>query len=396
MAMATAQRAAKGSGTIRKKTVTSHGRQYEYWEARMTVGRDPATGRQRQRSFTGKTQREARDKLQAAIQAAGEGRYAAPCRLTVGQWLDIWHRDYLCAAKPATRSIYLSNINNHLKPALGAQRLSELQPDAVQGLISGMQGVGLSPASVRLAYRVLNQALGKAVVLGYLPRNPAGQCALPRMEQREVHPLADEEAAALLRIAQGTEMEQLIWTALFTGCRLSELLGLTWDCVGSQTITINKQLARPEYRDAGLFLSTKSGKPRTLTPAPTVMEVLSAQRVRQRAHRQEAGPVWRDAAGLVFTMPDGAPFDQWRADTLFHRLVLRAGLEGVRFHDLRHTYAVNAIRAGDDVKTVQGNLGHATAAFTLDRYGHFTEQMRQESAARMEGFIKGVLGVERE
>ena len=70
-----------------------------------------------------------------------------------------------------------------------------------------------------------------------------------------------------------------------------------------------------------------------------------------------------------------------------------AELHGIRFHDLRHTYAVNAIRAGDDIKTVQGNLGHASAAFTLDRYGHFTERMKQDSAARMEGFIKGVLNL---
>ena len=62
------------------------------------------------------------------------------------------------------------------------------------------------------------------------------------------------------------------------------------------------------------------------------------------------------------------------------------------YPDLRHTYAVNAIRAGDDIKTIQGNLGHASAAFTLDRYGHFTERMRQDSAARMEDFIKANFG----
>ncbi len=54
---------------------------------------------------------------------------------------------------------------------------------------------------------------------------------------------------------------------------------------------------------------------------------------------------------------------------------------------------MNAIRAGDDIKTIQSNLGHAAAAFTLDRYGHFTERMQQDSAARMEGFIKDVLGL---
>ena len=69
------------------------------------------------------------------------------------------------------------------------------------------------------------------------------------------------------------------------------------------------------------------------------------------------------------------------------------GLPNVRFHDLRHSYAVAAIRSGDDIKTVQGNLGHATAAFTLDVYGHVTDQMKKASADRMESYIKDVLNL---
>lgn len=69
------------------------------------------------------------------------------------------------------------------------------------------------------------------------------------------------------------------------------------------------------------------------------------------------------------------------------------GIDALCFHDLRHTYAVNALRAGDDVKTVQSNLGHATAAFTLDRYGHYTDDMRKDSASRMEAFAKTVINL---
>ena len=65
-------------------------------------------------------------------------------------------------------------------------------------------------------------------------------------------------------------------------------------------------------------------------------------------------------------------------------------LQDVRFHDLRHSYAVAAIRSGDDIKTVQGNLGHATAAFTLDVYGHVTDQMKRDSADRMQQYIQRV------
>ena len=113
----------------------------------------------------------------------------------------------------------------------------------------------------------------------------------------------------------------------------------------------------------------------------------------QTAARIKAGPLWDNAYNLVFTTETGAPFDQWRAEAAFKSVLAAAELHGIRFHDLRHTYAVNAIRAGDDIKTVQGNLGHASAAFTLDRYGHFTERMKQDSAARMEGFIRGVLNL---
>ena len=86
----------------------------------------------------------------------------------------------------------------------------------------------------------------------------------------------------------------------------------------------------------------------------------------------------------------------WLSLSLFQnqykRIVASIGLPQARFHDLRHSYAVAAIQSGDDIKTVQGNLGHATASFTLDVYGHVTDQMKQNSAARMEKFIEKVSG----
>lgn len=385
-----ARKAAKGAGTIRKKTVTRKGKSYTYWEARITTGRDPGTGKQVQASITGKTQKEVREKLLAAAVAVDAGTYAQPERMTVGQWLDIWAAEYLAGRKPNTVRVYRHNVKNHIKPALGAVRLPELRPHMVQRFVNGL---ALSPASVRLAYKVLYQALKKAVALRYIPQNPAEGCELPRLEQVEIHPLADDQAAALLDAARGTEIEQLITTALFTGMRLSELLGLTWDCVGPGTISISKQLARPDQREASPFISPKNGKARTITPAPSVLAALKAQKRLQTAARIKAGPLWNNVYNLVFTTETGEPFDQWRAESAFKSVLAAAGLHDVRFHDLRHTYAVNALRAGDDIKTVQGNLGHASAAFTLDRYGHFTERMMQDSAARMEGFIKSVLNL---
>lgn len=385
-----AGKAARGAGTIRKKTVTRSGKTYTYWEARVTTGRDPGTGRQVQISITGKTQKEVREKMQAATVAVDSGTYIQPERMTVSEWLDIWTAEYLGGVKPNTVRIYRNNVKKHIKSALGAVRLPELRPHMIQAFINRLE---LAPASVRLAYKVLYQALKKAVALHYIPQNPAEGCTLPRLEQEEIKPMDDKQITALLNAAQGTEVEQLIKTALFTGCRLSELLGLTWDCVGRDTITISKQLARPDQRADGPFISPKNGKSRTLTPASLVLDALKAQKRMQTAARIKAGPLWDNSYNLVFTTETGAPFDQWRAEAAFKSVLATAELHGIRFHDLRHTYAVNAIRAGDDIKTVQGNLGHASAAFTLDWYGHFTERMKQDSAARMEGFIKGVLNL---
>ena len=385
-----AKKGAKGGGTIRKKTVTRLGKEYTYWEARITTGRDPGTGKQIQRSFTGKTQKEVREKMQAAAVEVNQGTYTAPQRMTTGQWLDIWQRDYLGPLKPATVTNYARNIKNYIRPRLGAVRLANLRPHDVQEFVNGLE---LSPASVKLAYQVLHTALEKAVDLDYIPRNPAARCQLPRLEQKEICPLDDEQSAALLAAAKGGELEHLISVALFTGMRLSELLGLTWDAVDFQhgTINVNKQLTQTSHRAAGLFQSPKSGKARTIAPAPIVFKALKHQRARQAELRLRAGPMWENPHGLVFTKETGGPLSLQRVEEKFAIARSAAGLEGFHFHSLRHTYAVNAIRAGDDIKTIQGNLGHATAAFTLDRYGHFTERMKQDSAARMENFIKDVM-----
>lgn len=386
-----AKKNAKGGGTIRKKTVTRSGKSYTYWEARITTGRDPGTGKQLQRSFTGKTQKEVREKMQAAAVEVNQGTYTEPSKLTVGQWADIWQRDYTGGLKPSTAAIYRNNLNNHIKPALGAVRLADLHPHTVQGFINRL--TGLSPSSVRLAYKNLHAVLQKAVELDYIPRNPANCCVLPKVEREEVKPLDDQQVAALMSAAKGTPLEHFITVALFTGLRLSELLGLTWDAIDFDkgTIGVNKQLARRWM--GSIFQSPKSGKPRTITPAPAVMATLKRQRARQAEMQLRAGPLWGNPYSLVFTEDDGSPISHSSMENWFKELRATAGLDGVRFHDLRHTYAVNAIRAGDDIKTIQGNLGHATAAFTLDKYGHFTERMKQDSAARMEDFIKDVLNL---
>lgn len=389
-----AKRAAQGSGTIRKKTVTRNGKQYTYWEARITIGRDPGTGKQIQQSFSGKTQKEVREKMQAAAVAVNTGTYTPPSKLTFSEWMDIWFSEYLVNVKPNTITTYDSINRNRIAPVLGAVKLTDINPHMIQTFINGLKG--LAPGSVRLTYRILHASFERAVKLGYLPKNPVSFCSLPKNDQKEIKPLDDEQAAAIMKAAKGNIIENAIAIGLFTGMRISEICGLTWDRVNfeNSTITVDRQLQKGHHWETvGMFGTPKSGKTRVLTVASSAIAVLKDQRRRQNEMRLQAGETWSNDHGFIFTNPNGSPITQSKAAKIFLSILKQAGVEGVRFHDLRHTYAVNAIRAGDDIKTIQSNLGHASAAFTLDKYGHFTEKMKLDSAARMEAFIKSTLNL---
>ncbi|MEA4962603.1 site-specific integrase [Lutispora sp.] len=176
---------------------------------------------------------------------------------------------------------------------------------------------------------------------------------------------------------------------LFTGMREGEVLGLKWDCVDftKGILTINKQLQHGvDGKKQYTLVSTKNGKGRTVTPAASIMELLKHHKAVQAEQWLKAGKLWEDS-GLVFTDELGHHLTHPTVYHSFKRVAAQIGRPDARFHDLRHSYAVAAIRSGDDIKTVQGNLGHATAAFTLDVYGHVTDQMKKESAARMDAFI---------
>ena len=226
----------------------------------------------------------------------------------------------------------------------------------------------------------------------YLRFNPADACELPRVERKEIRPLDADDIAAFLKAVHGNRYETILLVTLFTGMRRGEVCGLTWDCVDLEkgTILINKQLqnipGQPgEYR----LVSTKNGKGRTIKAAPTVVELLKAHQVKQKEARLLAGPMWQDN-GFVFCSDFGKRISPHTVYDNFKKIVTSIGLPNARLHDLRHSYAVAALQAGDDIKTVQGNLGHHTASFTLDVYGHVTDQMKDASAQRMEAFIKSV------
>lgn len=394
----TSKKNAQGAGTIRKR---SDGR----WEARFSIGYDPVTGKQKQKSIYGKTQKEVRERLSQITVELDEGTYLEPCQMTLKEWMNIWLTEYMGDKKWSTIRHYKAMVRMHILPALGDYSLSRLTPHMIQSFVNALlrgskDKQPLTPKSVRNVHGVLRKCLSVAVQIEYIKRNPAEAVILPRVEKKIIKPLTDEQVQRMVVAAGDDGFGTLFKVVVFTGLRLGEALGLTWDCVDftKGRMTIDKQLQKRPIAEGGfVFAPLKNDKVRVVAPAPYVLEILKGWQRTQAENRLKCGAEWQGwknekerQTALVFTNDFGGHLHPQTVLAHFKKLAASVGAPNARVHDLRHTYAVLSLQNGDDVKTVQGNMGHATAAFTLDVYGHVSERMKEDSASRMQKYIEGM------
>lgn len=377
---------AKGGGTIRKR---SDGR----WEARYTLGIDPKTGKQIQKSVYGKTQKEVRQKLTAITAEIDDGTYMDIPRLKTADWLNTWVTEYIGNVKSSTRKSYQDHVRLNIIPYIGNVPLSKVTAAMIQQMYNELQvEKDLSPKTIKNVHGVLHRALEQAQKMGYIRSDPLVAVTLPRIERKQIKPLEDEELSAFLKEIRGNPYELVYFVTVFTGLRQGEVLGLTWDCVNfeKQTLLINKQHGKKKGTREYCFSSLKNDRPRVIEAADGVMDALKKQQLRQQRWAARLKDGWDNPDNLVFTTETGRYLCNQTVYLAFKKIVRRLHLDATRFHDLRHTYAVNSLKSGDDIKTVQENLGHQTAAFTLDVYAHATNSMKRESANRMDQYIHSV------
>ena len=379
-------RAANGSGMQPRQ------RKDGRWEVRYSAGIHPGNGRPIIKSIYGKTSAEVSEKLRAVTAAVDAHTYIEPQKMPLGEWLGIWLSEYCGAIKPGTLKTYSDNVKNHIIPALGAVKLCELQPHDVQKFINSLQRgkKPLSAHTVKNIHGTLCKALTEAARVKYIPSNPANGCILPKVQRDEISPLVGEEIGAFTRAIKGNPSEDVFFVALNTGMRLSEVLGLRWSRVDFKkgTIKVDAQLLVKRGKDTERTLGLpKNSKPRTFKAAPAVIECLKAVQRRQKEWRLLAGPTWGNALDLVFTNETGQEIPHATIEHRFMRIMDTIGLQGHRFHDLRHTFATESIRAGIDTKTISDMLGHSSTAFTLDIYGHVTTTMQDDAANRLQALI---------
>jgi integrase len=327
------------------------------------------------------------------------GARVAPTKKTVAEFVDEWLASQEHRLRPRTRERYelgLRHVTDRL--GLGRLRVSELREYHVAELIADMQKAGLAGWTIRATLTPLGRMMTRAVKDGMATTNPVAQLDKedrPAIEQRDKRILERGEIDRLLAVAgplkKGmTDWRPLLATAVYTGLRFGEVLGLTWQDVDFDAglVLVRKQMGRDGKR-----VAPKTRKAvRDVVLAPALRPLLLDLKARSRHSLP---------GDLIFCTGTGTPLSQ--------RNVTRRGLEpaaeragliptkeerkaakaagedgrpGLRFHDLRHCYATAMISAGADIVFVSEQLGHSDPSITLKVYSHEWDKVRKVEQMR--------------
>ena len=373
-----AKRRSNGEGNIRKR---KDGR----WEGRYTVGRDPVTGKQIFKNVLGKTQAEVKEKLQKALAQAGKIDFAKTGKYTVTMWMNEWFENVAkIKVRPSSHQTYRGYIDHHIAPNIGNIPLEKLttmdlqklyrkllNKGRVERVAAKQQPKGLSAKTVRNINQVISSAMDFAVAQKIILENPCKAVALPKVEHKEMQTIPAEQLQVFLQEAKATGVYEMYYIELATGLRRGELLGLKWTDIDWQNgiIKVRRQVARVDGQIVEAPLKTKNSY-RAVTISQQAIEVLKQQKEKTNDE-------------YVFPSPNGGPISPDSVNNMLKRVLARAGIPKVRFHDLRHTFATIALQNGVDIKTVSGMLGHFSAGFTLDTYAHVTTAAQKEAADTM-------------
>lgn len=385
-------------GHIHKRTRTNAaGKQTVRWYVVVDIGTD-RDGRRKQKWHGGfATRREAEIERARIVNDLHGGDYVAPDRLTLAQWVaESWLPMTRTRVKPSTYQSYRANMENHVLPALGVRTLQQLTSPILNTLYADLLNQGgdrgpLAAKTVRYIHTIVHKALRDAVDAGILRTNPAERAKPPRPNRngaRMIECWEPSELAVFLASVKGARLEPAWRLAAMTGMRRGEVLGLRWRDIDFDQSRLAVRIAIVSVAYEILESSPKNHQARVIDLDPETKKLLQRHRDRQTAERAEFGPEYDDR-DLVICSDDGSPIHPQSFSQFFVKAVERAGLRKIRLHDLRHTHATIAVKAGVPVKVISERLGHESPAFTLKQYAHVLPGMQAEAAELVAAVVAG-------
>lgn len=378
-------------GHIRKRGhKTKDGRQTVNWYVVVDLGRTE-DGKRRQKWHGGfRTRKEAEAARAKIVNGINSGSYSEPTSITLTGWVrDHWLPTIKTQVKPSTFDSYRRNMELHVLPHLGARQLRFLSVQMLNKLYAvllengKLNGPGgLSPKTVRYIHTIVHKALSDAVDAEMLGVNIAERSKPPRPRATapaEVSFWEPPELAQFLDLVRGHWLEAAWHVTAMTGMRRGEVLGLRWQDIDFERRSIAVRQAVVSVAYEVIYSTPKNHRARVIDLDARTLIQVARHRQRQAAVRDEWGSGYQDA-DLVFCKEDGSPLHPHSFSQAFERIVARSVLPRIRLHDIRHTHATIALRAGVPAKVISERLGHESPAFTMKQYAHVIPGMQAEAA----------------
>lgn len=367
-------------------------------------------GERQQKARRFQTSKAAKDFAATTESAILTGRYADARGLTVGEYLGMWLKTYTANIRPNSLNGYQINVNVHIKPRIGGERLESLNTTIIQSAYNDILSTEYKPAvyerrgklqamitpaktytpkTVRNVHAVLRMALDQARRDGLIFRNPAEDVKMPPAKPLEYTIPEPEQLQRLLSELRHSEYYLAILTCALLACRRGEALGLYWSDIDfdAGTVELKRALITNNLTHTVEIGELKTKNARRTLPLPDALRVsLLAERERRAQAANAAGTHVMDTP-FVFADVTGKPFRPDSITQAFKRAAQRADLPNMRLHDLRHTGITYMIANGADPKTVSSFVGHATAQFTMNQYTHVMEQNKRKAGALLESKV---------
>lgn len=344
----------------------------------------------------GDTRPEAEAALRKVLSDIDEtGQYFLGTDTRVKQYLDFWMEEYVkLNLKYNTYENYRFTIKNHINGYLGKKKLTDLSPALLQNFINAEFKKGYSKKTMTITHSVLKNALNMAVYpWGLIKQNPMLYVKIPKYEARpttkkDLKIISLEDFDHMLEITpEGHPFYIPLNIGFYTGMRVGEVCGLTWDDVdfSNGTITVEKQMVKND--GAWVYGTPKtSSSNRTIFIGQTLLAILKKHKKQQLENRMKYGKLYIDS-NAVCTKEDGELVTpsvvKWNTRRISNALSL-----SFNFHSLRHTHATLLLENGAKMKEISERLGHSRISITMDTYSHVTDKMRNETVDIMENLRK--------
>jgi integrase len=301
---------------------------------------------------------------------------------TLAQYAGIWLTSIDGLVRPSTVTAYSSRLELHVLPELGDRPLDQISVDAVAALIAGLRNRGYSGATISCVLVPLSRLFGHAARRGVIEVSPLtklDRTERPTTRRRERPVLSRDEIGRLLKAAAPAS-RTLLATAILSGLRQGELLALHWEDIDFDRQVIHVRSALDRQRKEAPPKTTNALREVVLMPALAEMLL---------RHRDESR--FRELDDYVFTTQVGTPL-HWAnlSSRTLKPALKRAGIQPLRWHDLRHTFASLLIAGGANITFVSRQLGHSSSQITLGVYAHLLD--REEQAQRTREMLEDMLG----